>query len=106
MMPWVYLIMAGGLEIGWAVALKASDGFSRPLPAALGLAMAGLSLLLLSLALRSMAVSQAYPIWVGIGVAGVAAYGAIFLGEVLSPLKVASIILIGLGVAGLASMEH
>lgn len=102
-MAWIYLIVAGGLEIGWAVALKASDGFSRPLPAVLGITMAALSLFLLSLALRSMPASLAYPVWVGIGVAGVAAYGAIVLGEALSPFKLASIILIGLGVAGLAS---
>lgn len=102
-MAWIYLIVAGGLEIGWAVTLKASDGFSRPLPAVLGITMAALSLFLLSLALRSMPASLAYPVWVGIGVAGVAAYGAIVLGEALSPFKLASIILIGLGVAGLAS---
>ena len=106
MMAWVYLIVAGGLEIGWAIALKASEGFSRPIPAALGMGMAALSLVLLSLALRSMPASLAYPVWVGIGVAGVAAYGAIVLGEGLSLFKLASLILIGLGVAGLASTEH
>lgn len=106
MMAWVYLIAAGALEVGWAVALKASDGFSRPLPAVFGVTMAALSLFLLSLALRSMPASLAYPVWVGIGVAGVAAYGVVVLGEGLSLFKLASISLIGLGVAGLASTEQ
>lgn len=103
MMAWIYLFVAGGLEIAWAVALKASDGFSRPLPAIVGVMTAALSLILLSLALRSLPASLAYPIWVGIGIAGVAAYGILVLGETLTPIKTVSIILIGFGVAGLAS---
>lgn len=105
MMAWIYLFIAGFLEIVWAIALKASDGFSRPLPAAIGIVTAALSLIVLSLALRSLPASLAYPTWVSIGIAGVAGYGIIFLGEGLSPIKVTSIILIGLGVAGLASTE-
>lgn len=105
MMAWVYLVLAGFLEIVWAIALKASDGFSRPLPAAVGIVMAALSLLLLSLALRTLPASLAYPIWVSIGIAGVAGYGVVILGEELSTIKIASITLIGLGAAGLASTE-
>lgn len=105
MSAWVILIFAGGLEIVWAAALKASNGFTRPLPAALGLVMAALSLVLLSLALRSLPVSLAYAVWVGIGTAGVALYGIFVLGEAVNFTKAASIVMIGFGVAGLASSE-
>lgn len=106
MTAWIYLFVAGSLEIAWAAALKASDGFSRPVPTIFGVAMAVLSFVLLSLALRSLPASLAYPIWVSIGIAGVTAYGAVVLGETLSPIKIVSIILIGFGVAGLASTER
>lgn len=105
MTAWIYLLAAGGMEIVWAAALKASDGFTRPAPAVFGLLTAALSLLLLSLALRSLPVSIAYAVWVGIGTAGVAIYGIFVLGETSSPIKAASIALIGLGVVGLASSE-
>lgn len=106
MMAWALLFVAGGLEIVWAAALKESAGFSRPGPAALGLVTAALSLLLLSLALRSLPVSLAYAVWVGIGTAGVAIYGVIALGEAVSPARIISIALIGVGVAGLASANE
>lgn len=104
-MAWLLLFAAGALEIGWAAALKASEGLSRPLPAVLGLAGAGLSLLLLSVALRSLPVSIAYAIWVGIGATGVAAYGVLVLGEPLGAAKAAFLAMIGVGVAGLAASE-
>lgn len=106
MMAWVLLVVAGGLEIVWAAALKASAGFSRPLPAVLGLVTAALSLFLLSWALRSLPVSLAYAVWVGIGTAGVAIYGVVVLGEAASPIKIASLAMISIGVAGLASVQE
>lgn len=105
MIAWLYLILAGFLEIGWAIALKAANGFSRPVPTMLGIAMAAASLFLLSLSLRSMPASVAYPVWVGIGMAGVTAYGAVALGEPQSLLKTVSVLLICVGVAGLANSE-
>lgn len=106
MTAWIYLFVAGILEIAWAASLKASDGFSRPGPAIFGVAMAALSFVLLSLAMRSLPASLAYPIWVGIGIAGVTTYGTLVLGEALSPIKIVSILFIGLGVAGLASTDR
>jgi quaternary ammonium compound-resistance protein SugE len=103
MAAWLCLLAAGALEIGWAAALKASDGLSRPLPAVLGLAGAALSLFLLSAALRSLPVSMAYAVWVGIGTAGVAAYGVLALGEPLGMAKAGFLAMIGIGVAGLAA---
>lgn len=102
-MAWVALVIAGGLEIIWAAALKQSAGFTRPGPAILGLLAAALSLLLLSISLRSLPVSLAYAVWMGIGTAGVAIYGVVALGEAVSPLKLISTALIAAGVAGLAS---
>ncbi|MBN9205967.1 DMT family transporter [Methylibium petroleiphilum] len=106
MTDWLLLLVAGGLEIVWAAALKESAGFSRPWPTFLGLVTAALSLLLLSLALRSLPVSLAYAVWVGIGTAGVAIYGVFALGETVSVVKLASILLIALGVVGLASTRQ
>jgi quaternary ammonium compound-resistance protein SugE len=105
MKAWIFLFMAGSLEIAWAAALKASDGFSRPVPAIFGVVMAALSFVLLSLALRTLPTSLAYPIWVAIGIAGVTTYGAVVLGEELSLAKIFSVLLIGFGVAGLASTK-
>ncbi|BBK35119.1 QacE family quaternary ammonium compound efflux SMR transporter [Allostella sp. ATCC 35155] len=105
MTAWVLLVAAGVLEIVWAAALKASAGFSRPVPTAVGLATAALSLAMLSLALRSLPVSVAYPVWVGIGTAGVAIYGAVALAEPVGPMKILAIVLIGIGVAGLGGVE-
>jgi quaternary ammonium compound-resistance protein SugE len=98
---WFYLIAAGVLEVGWAAALKASDGLSRPIPAVLGLVGAAFSLVLLSVALRSLPVSLAYAVWVGIGTAGVAIYGVAVLGEPVGAAKAAFLAMIGIGVAGL-----
>ena len=105
MAAWLCLLAAGALEIGWAAALKASHGFSRPAPAALGLAGAALSLVLLSAALRTLPVSMAYAVWVGIGTAGVAVYGMLVLGESVGVAKVAFLAMIGIGAVGLAASE-
>ena len=105
MAAWLCLLAAGVLEIGWAAALKASEGLSRAVPSVLGLAGAALSLLLLSVALRALPVSLAYAVWVGIGTAGVAAYGVLALGEPLGAMRAAFLAMIGIGVAGLAASE-
>lgn len=106
MTAWVLLVAAGGLEVVWAAALKASEGFSRPALAIFGLATAALSLFLLSLALRSLPVGPAYAVWVGIGTAGIAIYGIVALGEAAGPAKFAFLAMIGIGVAGLASLNE
>ena len=100
---WLLVLLAGALEIVWAAALKASDGFQRPVPAVLGVACAALSLFLLSLALRSIPVSVAYAIWVAIGTAGVAIYGMAVLHEPISLVKIASLVLVGIGAVGLVA---
>ena len=78
-MAWGLLAVAGLLEIVWALALKQADGFTRLWPSLIGVGVALLSLVLLGVALKSLPVSIAYAIWVGIGVFGVAIFGTLFL---------------------------
>lgn len=101
-MSWLIVLFAGLLEVAWAVGLKYTDGFSKPLPSILTLlAMAG-SFYLLSIAMKSLPLGTAYAVWVGIGIIGTALFGIIILKEPLSVVKVLSIILIALGVFGLS----
>ena len=80
-MALVFLIVAGLLEIGWAVGLKYTDGFTRPIPSILTIAGIALSMFLLSLAARSIPIGTAYALWVGIGACGTAILGIVLLGE-------------------------
>jgi quaternary ammonium compound-resistance protein SugE len=100
-MAWIHLTIAGLLEIGWAVGLKYTEGFTRPLPSALtALAMIG-SLWLLSLALRDIPLGTAYAVWTGIGVIGTALLGMLLLAEPATALRLVCIGLIVAGIAGL-----
>jgi quaternary ammonium compound-resistance protein SugE len=100
-MAWVLLLIAGLLETGWAIALKASDGLSKPLPSAVFLVLTAASLVLLAVALRSLPVGTAYAVWTGIGAAGTAILGIVVLGEPAPAVRLASIGLIVPGVIGL-----
>lgn len=104
-MAWVLLAGAGLLEVVWAVALKYANGFTRLWPSVIGVGAATASLLLLSIALRSLPVGTAYTVWVGIGAVGVTLAGALALGESLSPLRLTLLTLIVIGVAGLRIIE-
>jgi quaternary ammonium compound-resistance protein SugE len=98
---WVMLIVAGLFETGFAVALKFSDGFSRLIPSVLFVVFAIVSFTLLNLALRTLPVGTAYAVWTGIGAAGTALLGILFLGEPANVARIASIGLIVAGVVGL-----
>jgi quaternary ammonium compound-resistance protein SugE len=104
-LAWVILIGAGLLEILWAIMLKFADGFTRFWPSAIGLAAAMTSFVMLSMALKSLPVSTAYAVWVGIGAFGVAVTGMIALGEDVSALRLAFLALILAGVIGLKFLE-
>ncbi|RYV49568.1 DMT family transporter [Pengzhenrongella frigida] len=95
------VIIAGLFETGFALSLKASDGFSRPVPSALFVVFAAASFTLLSLALRTLPVGSAYAVWTGIGAVGTAVAGMLFFGESTEVLKLVSIVLIVAGVVGL-----
>lgn len=100
-MAWTVLVLAGLLEIGWAIGLKYSDGFTRWLPSALTIvAMAG-SMWLLAIALRSIPIGTAYAVWTGIGAVGTAALGILLFAEPATAVRLISIGLILAGIAGL-----
>ena len=80
-MAWVYLTIAGVFEIGWAIGLKYSNGFSKPLPSMLTVVAMAFSLWLLALAMRTIPVGTAYAVWSGIGAIGVAILGMLLFGE-------------------------
>jgi quaternary ammonium compound-resistance protein SugE len=104
-MAWFLLIVAGLLEIVWAVALKQADGFTRFWPSTVGIGVALMSFILLTMALKTLPVGTAYAVWVSIGALGVALYGMMFLGDQVSALRVVFLVLIIVGVAGLRALE-
>ncbi len=100
-MAWVLLVAAGLFETGFAVFLKLSHGFSQLWPTAGFAACALISFGLLTLALRHLEVGPAYAVWTGIGAAGAAAVGMVWLGDAVSAVKLVSIGLVLAGVVGL-----
>lgn len=100
-MAWLMLVAAGLLEIGWAIGLKYSDGFSKPLPSALTLTAMVLSMGLLSLAMKSLPAGTAYAVWVGIGAVGTVILGIFLLGEPANAPRLISVALIIAGIIGL-----
>jgi len=100
-MAWSILFVAGLLEVGWAIGLKYTEGFSRLVPSVLTLAAMAGSVLLLGLALKSLPIGTAYAVWTGIGAVGTATLGIYLFGEPASALRLASIGLIVAGIVGL-----
>lgn len=100
-MGWVYLIAAGILECFWAIGLKYSDGLTKVWPAIISAIIIILSLTLLSWALKTIPIGTAYAVWTGIGASLIAIYGIVFSGESASLLRLACILLIVVGIAGL-----
>lgn len=100
-MAWFYLILAGLFEIGWAIGLKHTDGWTRLVPSLLTLAAMAVSFWLLSLALKELPIGTAYAIWTGIGAAGTAILGIVWFGEAATAIRLVSLGLIVLGVLGL-----
>ena len=100
-MNWMLLMLAGLLEIVWAVGLKYTEGFSKPLPSVLVVSAIAASMVLLAMAMRTLPVSTAYAVWTGIGIAGTAIFGMVVLGESVSMLKLVCLALIMTGILGL-----
>lgn len=100
-MPWMLLTVAGLLEIGWAVGLKYTEGFSRPVPTMLTLAAMLGSMWLLALAVRDIPLGTAYAVWTGIGAVGTAILGIVLLGEPATLVRLACIGLVVAGIGGL-----
>ena len=100
-MPWIYLLLAGIFEIGFAIGLKYTEGCTRLWPSVGTIVAAGISLWLLTQALRTIPVGTAYAIWTGIGAVGVATLGVVLFSESASPARLGCIALIVAGVVGL-----
>lgn len=101
-MAWIYLILAGVLEVVWAFSMKQSEGFTRPLPTLVTLIFMIGSFGLLSVAMRTLPLGTAYSIWTGIGAIGAFVVGVALLGEQLSAARVIAALLI---VSGLILMK-
>ncbi len=98
---WIYIAIAGLLEVGWAIGLKYSEGFSKPVPSVLTVAGMGMSMWLLAQALRVLPAGTGYAVWTGIGAVGTAILGIVLLGESRSVVRLACIGLIVVGIFGL-----
>ncbi len=101
-MAWIYLLVAGALEVVWAVGLKYTAGFTRPVPSAITVAAIVGSMLFLALALRSIPIGTGYAVWTGIGVVGTALLGIVLFSE---PATAARLGCIGLIVAGIVGLK-
>lgn len=100
-MPWVLLVIAGLFETAFAIALKASHGFTRVMPTILFIVFSLLSFTLLSIALKKLPVGTAYAVWTGIGTVGTALLGILIFNETATALRLASVLLIVVGIVGL-----
>ncbi len=100
-MSWMYLFAAGLLEIGWAVGLKYTQGFTKLGPSVFTLAAMAASVGLLGLALRHLPLGTAYAVWTGIGTVGTAIAGMVMLGEPAGAMRLGCIALIVAGILGL-----
>ncbi|MBE7498507.1 MAG: quaternary ammonium compound efflux SMR transporter SugE [Verrucomicrobiaceae bacterium] len=101
MTPWIHLIVAGLLEVAWAVGLKQTDGWTRLWPSVATAALMIASFFFLSLALRTLPIGTAYAIWTGIGAVGTAVVGVLVFGEPRSAARLVCIVLIVAGIVGL-----
>lgn len=100
-MAWIYLVIAGLFEVGWAIGLKYSDGFSRLLPSVLTAVAMVLSVIFLGLALKTLPVGTGYAVWTGIGTVGTVILGMILFGDPATAARIGCIVLIVAGIAGL-----
>ncbi len=100
-MAWMYILIAGILEMVWAVGLKYSDSFTRIIPSIITGVAAFLSVFFLGLSMRQIPLGTAYAVWTGIGTLGTVLYGVMFFGETVTLLKIISFLFIVVGVIGL-----
>lgn len=100
-MAWIYLIIAGLFEMGWAIGLKYTEGFTRPVPTVLTAAAMIVSMVLLGIALRDLPIGTGYAVWTGIGTVGTALLGMYLFGDPATAARLACIGLIVAGIIGL-----
>ena len=100
-MAWIILFLAGLFEVGWAVGLKYTDGFTRPWPTLATVVSMALGLWLLGIAMKSLPLGTAYAVWVGVGTIGTVMLGIVLFNEPVSALRLISVGLILAGIIGL-----
>ncbi|WP_022801334.1 quaternary ammonium compound efflux SMR transporter SugE [Deinococcus ficus] len=100
-MAWTLLVLAGLLEVGWAIGLKYTEGFTRPLPSVLTVASMVLSMGLLGLATKTLPIGTAYGVWVGIGALGAAVLGMLLFKEPATPARLAFLGMMLVAIIGL-----
>ena len=100
-MAWVLLLVAGLFEVGWAIGLKYTEGFTRVWPSVFTLAAMTASVVLLGMAMKSLPVGTSYAIWVGVGAVGTAILGIVLFGESANAGRLVSLGLIVAGIVGL-----
>ena len=100
-MAWIYLVIAGLFEIGWALGLKYSEGFTRLVPSVLTLVSMVVSVVLLGLTVKTLPLGTGYAVWTGIGTVGTAILGIVLFGEPATVARIVSILLIVAGITGL-----
>jgi len=100
-MDWMILFIAGIFETAWAITLKYTQGFTKPLFSVITIVFMVVSFFLLSYALKTIPVGTAYAVWTGIGALGVAIIGIVFLAEPVNAIRIISLLLVVAGVAGL-----
>ncbi|MFM4910648.1 quaternary ammonium compound efflux SMR transporter SugE [Aeromonas dhakensis] len=100
-MSWLFLLLAGLFEVAWAIGLKYTDGFSRPLPTLLTLSAMGVSVLLLAMAVKQLPLGTAYAVWTGIGAVGTVLMGIWLFNEPATLARVLCLLLIIGGILGL-----
>ncbi len=101
-MPWILLVLAGLFEVGWAIGLKYTEGFTRFWPTVGTIAAMAISLGLLGVAMKSLPVGTSYAVWVGVGAVGTAILGIVLLGE---PANAGRLVSLGLIVAGIVGLK-
>lgn len=104
-LAWVLLLLAAACEIGWAVTLPLTDGFTRLVPSLIAVALMIAAFLPLMLAIRTLAIGTAYAVWTGLGAVGITAIGMVWMNEPVDPYRVVSILAIIVGVVGLKMMQ-
>ncbi len=100
-MTWFYLIIAGVFEVVWAISLQKTNGFTRLMPSILTVLGMGISFYFLSLALKALPIGTAYAVWTGIGIAGTAAFGMLFMHEPVNASRMFFVACILIGIVGL-----
>lgn len=100
-MAWIILIVAGLLEVAWAIGLKYTDGFTKLWPSVLTILAIAASMYLLAVAARTLPIGTAYAVWVGIGAAGTAVLGIVLLSEPVTPGRIIFLLLLAISIVGL-----